>query len=181
MTGEQGELLEPPADTPPVKAKGPRPTTRAGRRARGEKSVQVKGDTRRPRSPATAAPKRPTYAELQASLVEALTVPALLLSVRCVECGQHVERTAEAVAASWVEVARVDDRVRRTLERMLTGSAMMTAVMTTATAALPLVAHHTKLPVPQSLAGHAARVAPVTPIREPQPAGGGEAARDDRG
>lgn len=139
------------ADVPPKVDKRGRPTTRAGRRAAGEG-----GRTKRDRAPrgtarAAGAPKRPTLDATRAALVETLAVPALLLSAKCKPCGVHVAGSAETLADAWVEVARVDDRVRRVLETLTTSSALMTAVTVTLGVALPVLANHTPLPVPAAL------------------------------
>lgn len=139
-------------DEPPAKPKGGRPTTRAGRRAAGEGAGAKRRD-RAPRGTARAAgvAKRPTLDATRASLVETLAVPALLLSAKCQPCSAHVVGSSETLADAWIEVARVDDRVRRVLETLTTSSALMTAITTTFAVALPILVHHTPLPIPPAL------------------------------
>lgn len=136
-----------PPDVPPKVDRRGRPTTRAGRRAAGE-GTRAKAD-RKPRT--AAGPKRPTFEQTRQALTETLAIPALLLSAKCQPCGLHVGAHAGELADAWIEVARVDDRVRRALEAITTSSALVTAITTTVGVALPVLAYHTPLPIPRAL------------------------------
>jgi hypothetical protein len=104
------EAPEPPAaDTPPAKSRrgSSRPTTRAARRAAGEGSAAPKAD----RKPARAVPRA---VPLKARLIPVLQMPALLMQSKCEVCALHMLASAESTAEAWCELAKSDERVRRT-------------------------------------------------------------------
>jgi hypothetical protein len=154
-------------DNPPAKGRrSSRPTTRAARRAAGEKAGAAAKADRTPRRTV------PRAIPLKVRLIPVLQMPALLMQARCQVCALHMLTAAESTAEAWCELAKSDERVRRALEALTTGSTLTTALIATAGYVVPVLAHHGILPA--AMAGPLAGLAQIQQMPDEHAGHGGD-------
>lgn len=131
--------------------------------------------------PSAAKPRSGPKPQLQKSLEELFSAPAYVYSITGDEWAEnHVNESAPRLAEAWYKLAQKNPAVKRTLERLTTGSAWGGVAVATGVAVLPLLAHHELLPgplgamlsgVPGPTQGHTQARSPIVPPPPPPPAG----------
>lgn len=61
-------------------------------------------------------------------------------------CSRHVARQAKPLASAWNNLARENPRVRKIIERALSGGAWGEVILVTSATVIPIAAHHGLLP-----------------------------------
>lgn len=131
-----------------------------------------------PPGPAAAKPvasrKGPTP-QLQKSLEELFSAPAYVYAINGDQWAQdHITENAPKLAEAYYKLAQKNPAVKRTLERLTTGSAWGGVAVATGATVLPLLAHHQLLPAPVQtiFSGVPTTGAPRGPIVPPPPSPG---------
>jgi hypothetical protein len=61
-------------------------------------------------------------------------------------CGMVLAQRGPALVTSWIELAKVNDGVKRVLDRMSSGGAWSGVIMSTSAIAIPMAQHHGMYP-----------------------------------
>ena len=138
--GATATATEPPAEPPPAESVGEdSPPAYTGRASRPRKDARAKDDD-------GYKPPPLTVPQIKVKLRQLINTTGGLVMLADPYDGQVILSNADAMADAYTELAKRHKSIRRAIEALETGGTYGAAISVTLAVALPILAHHNKLP-----------------------------------